>query len=172
MRQAFYGGATGIFVSALVWLAAALVATLMNPRAGMAALFIGGMLIHPGAILLSKFLGRTGAPARGNPLTPLAMQTTLWLLLAIVVAFLASTQRAEWFFIAMLLTIAGRYFTFATLYGLRIYWACGGSLALVAMAMAALQASPAAVALAGGLIELAFAAMVFAGERRPATAPG
>jgi hypothetical protein len=164
MRHAYYGGATGIAVSAVAWLAAAAVAWMVSPKAAMAALFIGGMFIHPGAVLLSKLLGRPGKHAQGNPLAGLAIESTVWLLLAIAVAFIASFLRIEWFFIAMLLTIGGRYFTFATLYGLRIYWACGAALALAAFGLAALNASTAVITFTGGLIELLFSSMVFWGH--------
>ena len=166
MRQAFYGGATGITTSALAWLAAALVAFLVSPRGAIAALCIGGMFIHPAAILLSKLLGRPGVPAKDNPLARLALESTVWLLLAIAVAFVASFQKTEWFFIAMLLTIGGRYLTFATLYGLRIYWACGAALAGAGFALAVLGASSAVIALTGSVIELLFAALIFSGEKK------
>ena len=166
MRHAYYGGATGVTTSALAWLAAAITAFLVSPRGAMAALFIGGMFIHPAAILLSKLLGRPGAPAKDNPLARLALESTVWLLLAIAVAFVASLQKAEWFFIAMLLTIGGRYLTFATLYGLRIYWLCGAALAAAGFGLAVLGASSAVIALCGGLIELVFAGIVFAQERK------
>ena len=166
MRHAYFGGATGIATSALAWLAAAAIAMLVSPRGAIAALFIGGMFIHPGAMLLSKLLGRPGTHEKGNPLARLAVESTVWLLLAIGVAFLASFQRAEWFFIAMMLTIAGRYFTFATLYGTRLYWACGATLAVAGFALAALNASAGIITLAGGLIEVVFAAVVFANERK------
>jgi len=166
MRHAFFGGATGVVASALVWLIAALVAWQVHSRGGIAALFIGGMLIHPAAILLSKLLGRPGAHTPGNPLARLAIESTVWLILAIAVAFIAALQRAEWFFVALLLTIGGRYFVFATLYGLRVYWVCGAVLALAGFALGMLQASAEIVALAGGLIELTFAAVIFARERK------
>jgi hypothetical protein len=172
MRHAYLGGAAGVFASSLAWLSAALVAHLVSPRAGIAALFIGGMLIHPAAILLSKLLGRPGSHAKDNPLGRLAIETTFWLLLAIPLAFLLSFQRVEWFFIAMLATIGGRYFTFSTLYGLRIYWAIGAALAMAAFALAATHAGPVVVALAGGVIELVFTGIVFASARRsPASLP-
>jgi hypothetical protein len=164
MRHAYYGGATGIAISALVWLIAAGTAFLA-PAFAVIALFVGGMFIHPGAVLLSKLLGRPGSHQKGNPLAQLAVESTVWLLLAICVAFLASMQRAEWFFIAMMLTIAGRYFTFATLYGIRLYWACGATLAVGAFALAALDAPTTTITLTGGLVELAFAAVVFNRER-------
>jgi hypothetical protein len=166
MRHAYFGGATGVTTSALAWLAAAATALLVSPRGAIAALFIGGMFIHPGAILLSKLLGRPGAHDKDNPLARLAVESTIWLLLAIAVAFIASFQGAEWFFVAMLLTIGGRYFLFATLYGLRMYWVCGAVLALAGIALAALKAGAATIALTGGLLELAFAAAVFARERK------
>ena len=166
MRHAFFGGATGVVASALAWLIAALAAWLVHPRGGIAALFIGGMLIHPAAVLLSKLLGRPGAHTPGNPLARLAIESTVWLILAIAVAFIAALQRAEWFFVALLLTIGGRYFVFATLYGLRVYWICGAVLALAGFALGMLQASAEIVALAGGLIELTFATVIFARERK------
>jgi hypothetical protein len=166
MRHAYLGGATGLAASAIAWLSAALTAFLVSPRGAIAALLIGGMLIHPTAMLLSRVLGRPGAHTRGNPLAPLAMESTVWLMLAIAVALLASLQRPEFFFIAMLLTIGGRYFTFATLYGLKLYWLCGATLAAAGAALALLGAEAALIALSGGLLELVFAALVFAKSRR------
>jgi hypothetical protein len=168
MRHAYFGGATGITTSAIAWLAAAVTAYLVSPRGAMAALFIGGMFIHPAAVLLSKGLGRPGAHTPGNPLAPLAIETTVWLLLAIGVAFLASMQRPEFFFIAMLLTIGGRYLTFATLYGLRLYWIGGGVLAAAGVAAAVLGLETGVIALSGGVLELLFAGVVFRAARREA----
>lgn len=166
MRHAYFGGATGVATSGIAWLAAALTASLVSPRGAIAALFIGGMFIHPAAMLLSKMLGRPGSHTQGNPLAPLALESTVWLLLAIAVAFLASLQRPEFFFIAMLLTIGGRYFTFATLYGLKLYWICGATLAAAGFALAALRADTTVIAMTGGILELIFAAWVFASVRR------
>ena len=90
----------------------------------------------------------------------------MWLLLAIPVAFLASLQRPEWFFVAMLLTIGGRYFVFASLYGMRIYWLCGAVLAVAAFALAALNASSLVAAIVGSVIEFVFAGAVFLVQRQ------
>ena len=170
MRRAFVGGATGILASGLAWLTAAAFAHFANPRAGIAALFIGGMLIHPAAILFSRLLGSSGAPARDNPLTSLAIQTTVWMLLAIPLAFALSWQRTEWFFVGMLVTIGGRYLTFTTLYGLRTYAICGVVLAAAAFVLVALQAGSAQAAVTGGILELVFAALVFAQVRKTSPA--
>jgi hypothetical protein len=166
MRRAYYGGASGVAASAIAWLAAALTAVLVNPKAAIGALFIGGMLIHPAAILLSKLLGRPGAHETGNPLASLAVESTVWLLLAIGVALLASMQRTEWFFIAMMATIGGRYFTFATLYGLRLYWACGATLAVGAFLLVTVNAHVTMIASTAGILELVFAAVVFSSQRQ------
>jgi len=120
MREAYYGGSTGAVTSATAWLVAALVATFANPTAGILTLIIGGMLIFPASVVLCKVLGRSGKHSNGNPLAPLAIEGTIWMLLSIPVAIGAALYRVEWFFPAMLLVIAGRYFTFATLYGMRI----------------------------------------------------
>jgi hypothetical protein len=110
-------------------------------------------------------LGRPGSHTKGNPLAPLALEGTVWLLMGIAVAFLASMHRTEFFFIAMLLTIGGRYFTFATLYGMKLYWICGGTLATAGFALFALGADTAVAALTGGILELTFAAWVFVKSR-------
>lgn len=116
-------------------------------------------------MLLSKALGRSGVHTKGNPLAALAIETTVWLLLGIAVAFLASLQRPEVFFLAMLVTIAGRYFTFATLYGMRVYWICAAALVAAAFALAASGAGTTWIALTGRLLELMFAAVIFSKSR-------
>ena len=60
MRNAYYDGATGMLVSAVAWYAAATVSLLVSLQNAVWALFIGGMLIHPVSVLLTKALGRTG----------------------------------------------------------------------------------------------------------------
>lgn len=171
MRHAYLGGATGIFASACAWLAAGIAAALATDRAAIITLFIGGMFIHPLAMLLSKLAGRPGKHDKENPLGRLAIESTVWLLLAIPVAFLASLQRPEWFFVAMLLTIGGRYFVFASLYGMRIYWLCGAVLAAAAFALAALNAGSLVAAFAGSIIEFVFAGAVFFLQRQSRAYP-
>jgi hypothetical protein len=165
MRAAYLSGATGVFASGAVWLVAGIVALAMNPVAANATLFLGGMAIHPLAIVLSKVTGRSGKTAPGNPLAALALEGTIWMLLAVPLAYVLSFQRPVWFFLVMLLAIGGRYLTFATLYGLRVYWALGALLAVAAMALFAFQAPMFSVAFTTASIELAFAALLFARHR-------
>lgn len=162
MRAGYISGAPGIAVSAVAWLAAASVALFRSPDAAVWTLLVAGAFIHPVSVLLTKVLGRRGAHQPGNPLARLAMESTIWMLMGIAVAFILSTLRIEWFFPAMLLVIGGRYLTFQTLYGLSIYWALGGTLCVAGIGLALTRASPLFSALAGGVIELLFAGLIYA----------
>lgn len=172
MRHAYYGGATGLFASATAWLVAGVFATVSSPGAAIAALLVGGMLIFPVSVILSKALGRRGSLTPGNPLGALALEGTVLLLLGIPLAYAVSLYRVEWFFPAMLLLIGGRYLTFATIYGLRLYWACGAALALGGLLAVFTGAPFLTGAFAGALVEYVFAALVFAAVRNatPASA--
>ncbi|MBZ2207277.1 DUF7010 family protein [Massilia soli] len=161
MRIAYYDGAPGIVCSGLVWLIAGMVALNLSAKHAVWTLLIGGMFIHPAAVLLNKLLGRSGKHHPANPLASLAMASTFWMIMCLVLAYGVSMLRIEWFFPAVLLIIGGRYMTFATLYGMRIYWAIGIALGAAAYPLFAMGASPAAGALAGGAIEVAFAIAVF-----------
>lgn len=157
MRAAYYGGCTGIFASSLVWFSAAVVSLSSTTGRVIGVFFIGGMLIFPVSVLLAKVLGRSGKHSAGNPLAALAIETTFLLVLLLPVAFAVSLYRADWFFPAMLVIIGVRYLTFATLYGMKMYWALGGVLAACSLALLALHAPFSAGAFAGAAIELAFA---------------
>jgi hypothetical protein len=171
MRHAYYGGAAGLLASATVWLVASGVARLDSPERAVWALLLGGMLIHPAAVLLAKALGRPGSHTPGNPLAPLALEGTVFFLLAIPAAYALSRFRLAWFFPAMLLLIGGRYLTFSTLYGRRLFWVCGSLLAAAGMLLAVSRAPSWVVALVGALIEYLFAAVVVLSMRRPGSAP-
>ena len=164
MRHAYFGGAPGMLVSAMVWAAAGAVATGGAFTQAMWTLFVGGMAIHPLGLLLAKALGRPGG-ARGNPLERLAFESTITMILALPLAWAVSTLRAEWFFPAMLLVIGGRYVVFASIYGLRLYWACGAVLVAAAYGAAVLRLAPAPAAFAGSAIEAVFALALFARMR-------
>lgn len=172
MRSAYYGGAAGVLVSAAAWLAAGVVSRLVSPAAAVVALLAGGMLIHPLSVLLAKASGRPGTHTPGNPLAPLALECTIWLLLSLPVAYAVSRLRVEWFFPAMLVIIGGRYFTFSTLYGMRAYWACGACLAAAGMLLVRVNGTATAGAFAGGAIEAAFAVILFSIARRELRQPG
>ena len=166
MRIAYYDGAPGIMTSGMVWLVAGTFAQYASPERGVWVLLIGGMFIHPLAVLFNKALGRSGNHNPANPLAGLAMASTFWMIMCLLLAYAISTVRVDLFFPAVLLIIGGRYLTFATLYGTKIYWVCGAVLALAAFPLVKLNATPAIGAFTGGLIEVAFALAVFASAER------
>ncbi|RIV72591.1 DUF7010 family protein [Flagellimonas aequoris] len=161
MRSGYANGALGALVSGTVWLVSAVIAHQVSSQTAVWTLFFGGMLIHPLSLLVSKPLGIPGKHSKGNPLGNLAMEGTFFMLLCIPLALLLSLQNHAWFFQGMLLIIGGRYLTFSTLYGLKIYWLLGGLLGVAAFALFALKADAALSALIGSTIELGFGILLF-----------
>jgi hypothetical protein len=168
MRSGYLWGAPGIAASSLAWLAAASVAFTRSVGEAVWTLLVAGALIHPVGVLLAKLLGSPGRHQRGNPLAKLALEGTLWMLAGIAIAFGLATLRSEWFFPAMLLVIGGRYLTFQSIYGLSIYWVLGAALCAAGLVSAWLGVPAHLSALAGSIIELAFAAIVLAQSKRVA----
>lgn len=164
-RLAYFGGAPGMLVSGVAWFAACLASLYWSNQRAVIVLFVGGMLIHPVSTLLVKALGRSARHAPGNPLGRLALETTVWLILCLPLAFVVSQFKMDWFFPAMLLVIAGRYTVFATMFGLRTYWICAAALATAAYMLVKLGSGPAAGAFTGASIDAAFAALLFAQSR-------
>jgi len=160
MRLAYLSGAPGMFTSAAVWLAAATTALVASPLQAIWVLFIGGALIHPISTLLCKALGRSGKHSKGNPLAPLAFATTLWMIFCLPLVYGASLLRIEWFFPAMLLVIGGRYLTFSSLFGMRLYWVVGLSLAVAGYLLGKATVAPAWSGFSGAAIEAIFATVV------------
>lgn len=154
MRAGYLCGAPGLFVSGTVWLIAGAVAALGGAPRGAWTLLLGGMLIFPVAVGVTKLLGHAGRHTAGNPLGVAAVEGTVWFVAGIAVAFVVGLARVELFFPAMLLLIGGRYLTFQTLYGLRFYWGCGAVLVGVGFAAAFLRVPPPWVAAAGGIVEI------------------
>ncbi len=165
MRYGYFSGAPGVLVSGLVWLASGIVALTSAAEVAVATLFIGGMMIHPLAILIAKILYRPGKHTRGNPLGRLAVEGTFQFLLGLPLALVALLMHREWFYPAMLLIIGGRYLIFSTLYGRRIYWACGAALAGAGIIQYIFSVPFAWGALPGAAIEIGFAAAIYRAER-------
>jgi hypothetical protein len=165
MRSGYYDGAPGVLMSGLVWLVSGIVAIFVSPGSAVLALLFGGALIHPLSVLAAKVLGRSGAHGKGNPLGRLAIEGTVWFLAGIAIAYALQVLRLEWFFPAMLLLIGGRYLTFQSLYGLRIYWIIGATLCIAGLALGLARASVPVSALVGSAMELIFATLVFNGAR-------
>jgi len=162
MNEAYYDGAPGILSSGAVWLLAGAVSFFGSSSAGIITLIFGGTLIFPLSLLLCKLLGRSGKHKKENPLGLLAMEGTFWMLLSIPIAAATIFHKPEWFFPAMLLIIGGRYLTFNTIYGNRIFWLFGASLAASSVILVMLSAPVYVGGLTGGFIELIYALVIFA----------
>jgi hypothetical protein len=170
MRYAYLGGGLGMLVSGSVWLVAALVALWDSPQRAIWTLFGGGVLIHPVAVVLTRALGRPARHGAANPFGALAMASTIWMILMLALAYGVAQLRMDLFFPAMLFVIGGRYLIFATIYGARIYYACGAALALAGYLLAANRAAPALGGFLGAAIEGLFAAIILAGARKDSRA--
>jgi hypothetical protein len=167
MRDACYDGAPGILVSGLVWAIAALMCYLQGAERGIWTLLVGGMFISPAADLLTKLLGRSASPPKGNPLTALAIASTIWLIVCCAMAFGLSLHNSAWFFPAMMAVIGSRYMVFATIFNRTAYWTLGCVLVIAGMATLVLRLPPVYSAIIGSLIELGFAVIVFRTAQKP-----
>ena len=161
MNDAYFYGIPGVISSGSIWFLSGLAALLFTPKAGITALIFAGMLIFPISVLLCKLFGRRGKHKTGNPLAPLALEGTFWMLLSIPIAVGAACFKLEWFFPSMLLVIGGRYLTFSTIYGNRIFWVFGGVLACSSIVLAKFNVAVFIGGVIGGVIELLFALFIF-----------
>ena len=168
MRRGYIWGATGIMTSGMVWLAAGLVAYFNDPRKAIWVLFIGAGFIVPVSNLIDRLLGAAGKHAPGNRLSALALETTVFMLMCLPLAYGLALYRIEWFFPAVLMVIGGRYITFATVYGTKVYWLLGAALGAGAMLAYVLAAPPHLSALLGAAIEIVFGAALLLAKRRVA----
>jgi hypothetical protein len=166
MRSGYCSGGAGVLASALAWLSAAVATLQTSPQQAVWVLFIGGMAIHPVATVICKLLGSSGKHTKGNSLGTLAWASTLWLIFSLPLAYVVSLYRIEWFFPAMLLVIGGRYLTFNILFGMRVYWLLGLSLAAAGYLLGKSLASPTISAFAGAAVEAVFAVFILAAHRR------
>lgn len=156
MRNGYANGSVGVIVSGVIWLAAAFTANQFSPQKAIWMLFFGGMFIFPISMLISKLMGLSGTHTKGNQLGNLAMEGTIWMILCLPLAFGLSLQHTEWFFQAMLLVIGGRYLTFTTLYGTKIYWFLGAVLGISAYFLYLFKIQSLGSLLTGSLIEISF----------------
>ena len=166
MRRGYADGSLGIVVSGFMWLIAAVVSYLYTDEQAVWALLIGGMLIHPVSLLLYKVIGLRGNHTDGNPLGKLALEGTIWMIMCLPVAYGLSLQDTAWFFHAMLLIIGGRYLTFTSIYGIRLYWALGAVLGIAAYLLFFNSTQSFGTLLTGALIEISFGLFMFVSFRK------
>jgi hypothetical protein len=169
MRNNYIWGATGIVVSGFMWLLSGLVAYNYSPKQAVWTLLIGGVLIHPISTIVNKILGVSGTHSKNNALGNLAMEGTFFMLMCIPLAYGLSLLRTEWFFQGMLMIIGGRYLTFNTLYGNRLFWIIGATLGIAGYLLYSLNAQSYVSALTGSIIEISYGAYMYIYSRRTQT---
>jgi hypothetical protein len=166
MCKNYADGSIGIFVSGFIWLIAAAVSYQYSAKQAVWVLLIGGMFIHPLGVILNKVIGLSGIHTKGNPLGNMAMEGTIFMIMCLPLAFGLSLQYTEWFFQGMLLIIGGRYLTFATIYGNRIYWLLGAVLGIAAYLLFYFKVQTLGSLLTGSLIEISFGIFMFLSYRK------
>ena len=166
MCKGYANGSLGILVSGFMWLISAIVAYQYSENKSVWALLIGGMLIHPVSLLLYKIIGLKGNHTKGNPLGNLAMEGTFFMIMCLPIAYGLSLQNTQWFFQAMLLIIGGRYLTFSTIYGTKIYWILGATLGVAAYILFRFNMPSFVTLLTGSAIEISFGLFMFLSFRR------
>jgi hypothetical protein len=166
MCKGYANGSIGIIVSGLIWLTSAIISYQYSANQAVWTLLIGGMFIHPVGVLLSKVIRLSGTHTKGNPLGNLAMEGTIFMIMCLPLAFALSLQHAEWFFQGMLLIIGGRYLTFASIYGFKLYWILGAVLGVAACFLFYSKVQSLGCLLTGSFIEISFGLLVFLSFRR------
>lgn len=166
MCKGYANGSIGIIVSGLIWLISATISYQYSDEQAVWVLLIGGMFIHPVSVVLSKLIGLNGTHTKGNQLGKLAMEGTIFMIMCLPLAFGLSLQHAEWFFQGMLLIIGGRYLTFASIYGIKLYWLLGAILGAAAYLLFYFKVASFGSLLTGSLIEISFGLFMFFSFRR------
>jgi len=156
MCKGYANGSVGIIISGLIWLTSAIVSFQFSAKQAIWTLLIGGVFIHPLSVLISKAMGLSGTHTNGNPFGKLAMEGTIFMLMCLPLAFGLSLQHNEWFFQAMLMIIGGRYLTFASMYGNRLYWILGAVLGVAAYLLFSFKVQSFGSAITGALMEITF----------------
>nr|WP_222931351.1 hypothetical protein [Xanthovirga aplysinae] len=86
MCKGYANGYLGVIVSGVIWLISALVAYFFSDKQAIWALLIGGVLISPISGVIEKLTGLKGHNA-GNPLKNLAMESTIWMIMCLPIAY-------------------------------------------------------------------------------------
>ncbi|BBB07068.1 DUF7010 family protein [Sphingopyxis sp. EG6] len=160
LAQAYAGGAPGVFVSGLVWLIAGAVWKLHGVNAAFAALFFGGMAIHPLGVLVERVVFKAPKATIGKPLETLAIEATIPLFVGVMIAWVLLVRAPDLAIPTFAAIVGARYFLFRTLYGEIAYWVLGAAiLAAAGVAMFGIRLLPNLGFVVGG-IELVAAAWI------------
>lgn len=131
LRRAYVGGGPGVFVSALIWAAAAWVERGHGVGPAFALLFFTGMLIFPLATLIARTLFRRDKEAPDNPLGRTALESTIAMLGGLFAAWLFLPFEPGYVFPLAAIAVGTHYAVFKTVYGDNLFWLLGALVAAV-----------------------------------------
>jgi hypothetical protein len=126
LRRAYVGGGPGVMISGLVWLAATLTLHAHGIADAFAVLFFGGMLIFPGAKLVSRTVFRRENESSNNPFGMTGLESTIAMMGGLFAAWLFLSSTPELVFPLAAIAVGTHYFVFKTAYGDRLFWLLGG----------------------------------------------
>ncbi len=173
IRRAFVGGGPGVFVSALVWFAAAAVERSQGVPTAFAVLFFGGMLIFPLATVSSRLFFRRKKEAADNPLGMTALESTIAMIGGLFAAWLFLPLRPDYVFPLAAIAVGTHYAVFKTVYGDALFWLLGALItALGLLAIFRVVPIPGGLILAVGVIELIISVLLTMRVRRTAPPAG
>lgn len=132
LSRAYAGGAPGVFVSGLVWLIAGAIWQLHSTMEAFVALFLGGMAIHPIALLIERVAFRGPRATIGKTLETLAIEATIPLFVGVLIAWVLLVRAPDLAIPVFAAIVGARYFLFRTMYGDIAYWALGAVILLTA----------------------------------------
>jgi hypothetical protein len=133
VRGVYRGGYSGPLVSAAVWSVANVVYRVVSPDAGMAALYLGGMLIFPLSSLVLKATTGASSLPKGHPSIGLAMQSAFTVPIGLLVAIALGAYEPSLFFPASLIIVGAHYLVFVSLYGMKVFAVLSGVLVILGM---------------------------------------
>lgn len=171
MCRYYHNGSTGVLISGLVWVIAAVATYLTSFQTGIISFFFGGMLIFPISAAFAKLFHKNRI-SPDKALSKKAIYSLPILFAGLLISFSLSKTQPNLFFPIMSIAIGLRYFTFQNIYGLRIYSLLGIILVIlgvVGLATGDIYPSISA-ALVGG-VEILFAGIVLNshGRKKPST---
>ena len=157
LRRAYVGGGPGAFISGSLWFVAAWVEAHHGIRTAFIALFFGGMLIYPLGLAASRLLFRRASESSGNPMGPIALESTIAMIGCLLAAWLILPFKPEMVFPIAAIAVGTHYFVFKTAYGDRTYWLLAALITAAALVeIFNVAALPGGLILAVGIMEVAF----------------
>jgi hypothetical protein len=134
LRASYVRGGPGAVVSGIVWLLAAITASVSSVQRGFGVLFFAGMLIFPISALLVRAVFRRNPPSRTNPGGITVMETVVPMIAGLLAAWLIMPHRIEFVFPLCAIAVGTHYFGFQTAYGDKTYWTLGAVMCFAGVA--------------------------------------